>query len=72
MIVSFKYCTSIKVTAQHIPLFCSVALIQFNQPQYVVSEDVNEVTICLSTDAGILQRSVSINLSTVGNSAEGL
>lgn len=69
MIVSFKCCTSMKVTAKR---FCSVAPIQFNQPQYVVSEDANEVRICLSTVAGILQRSVSINLLTVGDSAEGL
>lgn len=53
-------------------LFLSVAVIQFNQPEYVVSENENEVTICLSTAAGILQRSVSITLSTLQSSAEGL
>ena len=52
--------------------FYSVALIEFEQNAYSISEENNQVTVCLTTAGGILERSVTISLSTSGTSAQGL
>ena len=50
----------------------SVAVIQFGQSEYVVEEEQRAVTVCLTIINSILERSVSISLSTLENSAAGL
>lgn len=56
---------------QHLCLVLVTAIL-FGETEYVISEGENVVTVCLSIGAGILERNVSVSLSTSGISAEGL
>ena len=45
---------------------------QFDQTTYTVNEEEFIATVCLSADPDVLQRNVSVTLTTSENSAEGL
>ena len=49
-----------------------MALVSFNQVVYMIPEEGDIVSVCMTVAGNVLHRSISISLSTVGNTAEGL